>query len=245
MGCLSLLRSVWFAFCDVSEALSSAVSSHLKFSFNCKADVIDRCCLRSEQRLRHEQQSLNLAARLLFHQTSLFVRLCSTTRSAALPGNCPNGPVPVGWRRVMRVFHYRRDGWVRLADADRQQMYKSWWWFVKGSTASQSRWRVLQGGGKLFWGTLSVMVHLLSQQGKGQFKHCCCQLTFFWCVRVGLFVLIDKVVYIIALSVSDPIVSFFLSQTFINIKLLLISSVYNDLVHFVDDHSCMLASQVD
>lgn len=32
--------------------------------------------------------------------------------------------VPVGWRRVMRVFHYRRDGWVRLADADRQQMCK-------------------------------------------------------------------------------------------------------------------------
>lgn len=107
---------------------------------------------------------------------------------------CPvivlTAPIPVGWRRVMRVFHYRRDGWVRLADADRQQMCKSWWWFVKGSTASQSRWRAMQGGGKLCWGTLSVMVHLLSQQGKGQFKRCCCQLTFFWCVHVGFFVLI-------------------------------------------------------
>lgn len=66
--------------------------------------------------------------------------------------------VPVGWRRVMRVFHYGRDGWVRLADADRQQMCKVGGWFVKGSTASPRRWRAKPGGGKLRRGRLSVIV---------------------------------------------------------------------------------------
>lgn len=67
--------------------------------------------------------------------------------------------LPVGWRRVMRVFHYGWDGWVRLADADRQQMCKVGGWFVKGSTASQRRWRTAWGGGKLCWGTLSLILH--------------------------------------------------------------------------------------
>lgn len=67
--------------------------------------------------------------------------------------------VPVGWRRVMGVFHYGLDGWVRLADADRQQMCKVGGWFVKGSTASRRRWRAMPGGGKLRWGRLSVIVH--------------------------------------------------------------------------------------
>lgn len=67
--------------------------------------------------------------------------------------------VPVGWRRVMRVFHYGLDGWVRLADADRQQMCKVGGWFVKGSAASRRRWRAMPGGGKLRWGRLSVIVH--------------------------------------------------------------------------------------
>lgn len=67
--------------------------------------------------------------------------------------------VPVGWRRVMRVFHYGLDGWVRLADADRQQMCKVGGWFVQGSTASRRRWRAMPAGGKLRWGRLWVIVH--------------------------------------------------------------------------------------
>lgn len=99
-------------------------------------------------------------------QTSLFVWLCRQQGQWHCPVIVLTACVPVGWRRVMRVFHYRRDGWVRLADADRQQMCKVGGWFVKGSTASQRRRRATAGGRagrraglKFCWGTLSVMLH--------------------------------------------------------------------------------------
>lgn len=95
-----------------------------------------------------------------FFQLDLSV--CLTPRQQG-QWHCPvivlTACVPVGWRRVMRVFHYGLDGWVRLADADRQQMCKVGGWFVKGSTASRRRWRAMPGGGKLRRGRLSVIVH--------------------------------------------------------------------------------------
>lgn len=100
-------------------------------------------------------------------QTSVFVWLPRQQGQWHCPVIVLTARVPVGWRRVMRVFHYGRDGWVRLADADRQQMCKVGGWFVKGSTASQRRRRAMAGvrvgeragGAKLRWGTLSVMLH--------------------------------------------------------------------------------------
>lgn len=82
-----------------------------------------------------------------------------TTRSVALPSNCPNG-LYTCWVEASNESFSLQAGRVSAPGRCWQAAdVESWGWFVKGSTASQRRWRAMWDGGKLCWGTLSVIPH--------------------------------------------------------------------------------------